>query len=157
MLIKNENRIYATPAVKGLNEDWKDLTKSVSFIHLISQPRFDLSRDTPANRQHWSIFGLPFKSLSTTIVVFIRFISRLNYCYWERNVSLDINICKYLVSNQTNMSNFLLLQFMGRGSETKLQVGKKINDFISALTLSARGPSLDVRFWRLKSISSPTE
>ena len=34
--------------------------------------------------------------------------------------------CKCLVSTETNMSNFHLLEVVGRGSETQLQVGEKI-------------------------------
>ena len=34
------------------------------------------------------------------------FIGRLSHCYWERDVCLNINICKcFLVSNLTNVSN----------------------------------------------------
>ena len=40
---------------------------------------------------------------------------------------LNIKICKYLCSNQTNMSNFQPLEVVGRGSETQLQVGENFN------------------------------
>ena len=39
-------------------------------------------------------------------------------------------ICKYLVSNQTNMSNFDPLEVVNRGSETQLQVGQNLNYLI---------------------------
>ena len=41
-----------------------------------------------------------------------------------------MKICKYLVSNQTNMSNFHPLEVLGRDSETQLQVGEKLNNLI---------------------------
>ena len=37
------------------------------------------------------------------------------------------NICKYLISNDYN---FHPLKVVGRGSETQLQLGKKLNDLI---------------------------
>ena len=37
---------------------------------------------------------------------------------------LNIEICKYLVSNLTNMSNYHRLEVVSRGSETQLQVGR---------------------------------
>ena len=41
---------------------------------------------------------------------------------------LNIKICKCLVSNETNMSNFHPLEVVSRGSETQLQVGENVND-----------------------------
>ena len=55
------------------------------------------------------------------------FISRLNDCYWERNVSLIINICKCVFSNLTYMSNFQPLEVVDRGSETQLKVVENLN------------------------------
>ena len=40
---------------------------------------------------------------------------------------LNIKICKFLVSNETNMSNFHPFQVVGRDSETQLQVGDDLN------------------------------
>ena len=37
---------------------------------------------------------------------------------------LDINICKFLVSNLTNMINFHAPEVVDRGSETQLHVGE---------------------------------
>ena len=45
-------------------------------------------------------------------------ISLTNRCYWERNWYLKMKIHKFLVSNQTIMSNFHPLEVVGRGSET---------------------------------------
>ena len=50
--------------------------------------------------------------------------------YWEWNVCINIKICKCLVSNWTNTSNFHPLEVVGRGSETQLQVGESINNLI---------------------------
>ena len=61
------------------------------------------------------------------IVVFTRFISRLKHCYWERNVCVNIEICKCLFSNLPNMSFFQPLAVVDRGSETKPQVVKNLN------------------------------
>ena len=41
--------------------------------------------------------------------------SCLNRSYWERNECLNIKICKFLVSNQANMSNFHTLEVVARG------------------------------------------
>ena len=38
-----------------------------------------------------------------------------------------LKICKCLDPNSTNMSNFRPLEFVGRGSETQLKVGVKVN------------------------------
>ena len=35
--------------------------------------------------------------------------------------------CKCLASNKANMSNFHPLEVVGRGSETQLEVGEKLN------------------------------
>ena len=43
---------------------------------------------------------------------------------------LNIKICKCLVSNKTNRSNFLPHKVVGRGSETQLQVGENSNYLI---------------------------
>ena len=59
---------------------------------------------------------------------FIRMISRLNRSYWQRNVSLNIKICKCLVLNEINMSNFHPLEVVCRGSETQLQVDENLNE-----------------------------
>ena len=57
-------------------------------------------------------------ALSTTMLVLIRFIRRLNHSYWEwERECLNIKISKYLVSNWTNMSNF-----------QPLEVGKNLNN-----------------------------
>ena len=42
----------------------------------------------------------------------------------SRHVCLNIKICKYLVSNEPNMSNFHPGEVVGRGSETQLQIGE---------------------------------
>ena len=36
----------------------------------------------------------------------------------------NIKICRLWVSNETHVSNFHPLEFVGRGSETQLQVGE---------------------------------
>ena len=61
------------------------------------------------------------------MIVSICFISRLNHSYCELNECLNITICKYLVSNSTNISNFHPLEVAGRGSETQLQVAENLN------------------------------
>ena len=38
---------------------------------------------------------------------------------------LNVEVCKCLVSNGTNMSHFRRLEVVDRGSESQLQVGKK--------------------------------
>ena len=43
---------------------------------------------------------------------------------------LNIKIYKYLVSNETNMSNFHPLEVVGRGSDAQLQVGENLNYLI---------------------------
>ena len=50
----------------------------------------------------------------------------------KENVCLNIKyyIYKCLVSNQTQISNFHPLEVVGRGSETQLQVGEKLNYLI---------------------------
>ena len=48
----------------------------------------------------------PLSCWSRLLSFLIRFISRPNHCYWERNVCLNIKICKYLCSNEKSMSNF---------------------------------------------------
>ena len=58
----------------------------------------------------------------------MRFVTRLNYCYWELKVCLNIKICACLVSNLTNMRDFHPLEVVGRGSETQLQVGENLNE-----------------------------
>ena len=66
--------------------------------------------------------------LITTIVVFIMFlISGPNHCYWEWNVCINIKICEYVCSNETNMSNFQPHEVVDRGSETQLQVAENLN------------------------------
>ena len=55
------------------------------------------------------------------------FKSRSKHCYWERNVCLNIKICKCLVQNETNMINFHPLEVVDRGSETQLEVGENLN------------------------------
>ena len=47
--------------------------------------------------------------------------------FWECNECLSIKICKGLVANLINKSNFHPLEVMGRGSETQLQVGENLN------------------------------
>ena len=48
----------------------------------------------------------------------------------------NYKVCKYLVSNETNMSNFQLLEVVDCGSETQLHVGKKqVNGFIVDICL----------------------
>ena len=42
-------------------------------------------------------------------------------------------MCKWLVLNWKNVSNFHKLEVVDRGSETQLQVGEKIKLFIVAL------------------------
>ena len=65
--------------------------------------------------------SLTLNTLGATIVVLNPFFTRLNHCCWERNVCLSINICKYLVSNCANLSNFHPLEVVGRSSEPQLQ------------------------------------
>ena len=55
----------------------------------------------------------------------------LLYCYWERNVCLNINILKCLVPNKTKIIKFQPLEVVGRGSETQLQVGENLNKMTS--------------------------
>ena len=64
---------------------------------------------------------------TTTISFLLRFIGRLNHGHLERNVCLNINICKYLIFN------FHPLEVVGRASETQLQVGENWNDLISGI------------------------
>ena len=40
---------------------------------------------------------------------------------------LSVKICKFLVSNETNMNNFPPPEVVGRGRETQLQVGENLN------------------------------
>ena len=42
-----------------------------------------------------------------------------------------------VVSNSTNTSNFHPVKVVGRGSETQLQVGEKLNYLFSALRVNA--------------------
>ena len=42
---------------------------------------------------------------------------------------LNIKICKCVVLNLTNMTNFQPLEVVGRGSETQPQVDKNLNKF----------------------------
>ena len=51
----------------------------------------------------------------------------LNHCYWKWNSCLNVKICKYLVSNSTNMRNFQPLEVVDRGSETQSQVVENLN------------------------------
>ena len=62
-----------------------------------------------------------------TIVVLICFISQINNWYWEWNVCLNIKICKCLVLNLTNMSNFQPREVVYRGSEIQPQVVENLN------------------------------
>ena len=64
-------------------------------------------------------------SLCVTTVVLIDFIK--NHSNWERNVCLKIKICKCLISNLTNMSDFQPIEIVGCGSETQSQVGDNLN------------------------------
>ena len=50
----------------------------------------------------------------------ICFTGRLNRSNLERNLCVNIKICKSLISNQTNISNFHPLEVVARGSETQL-------------------------------------
>ena len=45
-------------------------------------------------------------------------------------MTLNIKICKYLVSNETNMSNFQPFEVEDRGSETQPQVVENFNKLI---------------------------
>ena len=60
---------------------------------------------------------------------YCHFYSVLLHCCWELKVCLNIKICKYLRSNQTNISKFHSLEVVGRGSETQLRVGENLNKF----------------------------
>ena len=40
---------------------------------------------------------------------------------------LDIKVCRLLVTNKKNTSNFHPLEVLGRGSETQLEVGENLN------------------------------
>ena len=40
---------------------------------------------------------------------------------------LDISFCKCLVSDQNKLSNFHPFEVVGRGSETRLQLGENFN------------------------------
>ena len=55
---------------------------------------------------------------------YICFISRLDHIYWEWNERFNIAICKCLVLNWANMSNFHPLEFVGRGCGTQFQVSE---------------------------------
>ena len=61
---------------------------------------------------------------------------------------------------KTNMRNFHPHEIVGRGSETQLQVVKKLNKIINPYSAGIdfsrqNQPSVDVWFWRLKSIPAP--
>ena len=47
----------------------------------------------------------------------------------EQNKYLNTNICKCLISNLTNMSNFHSVEVVDRGSETQLQVSENLKLF----------------------------
>ena len=71
---------------------------------------------------------LTLSALCPTIIAFISsYYNRSDYLYGELNESLNINICKLLLSNITNMSNFHPLEVVGRGSHPQLQVGDNLN------------------------------
>ena len=95
-----KTRIYAAPAVKGLKQ------LELSFCVVI---RTCTCMDT--------IFeAAPKRSIY------------LNHCYWEWNVCLNIkfaNTCSQIIK-----SNFNPFEVVGRGSQTQLQVGEKVNDLI---------------------------
>ena len=66
----------------------------------------------------------------------------------------NINICKYLVPNYTNMGNFHSVEVMGRGSETQPQVGENLNNNVAgkALTVLHKLPPLsEVQEYDIKS------
>ena len=71
--------------------------------------------------------GLTLQTLSTTIIVLKRFIDPLNHCYWERNVCFNIGIFNLLVSNKTNMNNFLPPEVVGRDNETQSQMSEHLS------------------------------
>ena len=71
----------------------------------------------------------PLPANNDNIRYLIRFIRRLNHCYWERNNCLNIKICKLIVSIQTHMSNFQPLEVVDRGSEPQPQVVEHLNKF----------------------------
>ena len=66
---------------------------------------------------------------------FNRFLILAVYC--ERYVCLNSKICKSLVSNWTNMSNFHPREVLCRCSETQLQVDEKL-DYLFFFNLAAR-------------------
>ena len=62
------------------------------------------------------------KQLSTTVIVLIRYTSRLNRIY-----GLKMKICKCFILSWTNIGNFHFLEVEGCGSETQLQVSANLN------------------------------
>ena len=74
------------------------------------------------------------KARLSFLFCFIGRLKWLNRTYWERNACLKINICKSLISNQTDISPYSAGIDFSRQNLT----------------------SVDVRFWRLKSIPALT-
>ena len=65
---------------------------------------------------------------------------------WNKNVTSVNRISKSLASISSNLNNFYSLEVVDRVSGWKFQLS---NLAVKGLTLSARGPSLDFRIWRL--------
>ena len=68
--------------------------------------------------------GWPFVREIWRKSFFICFISRVNQSFSEQDVCGNIAVYKCSVLNWTDMSNCHPLEVVGRGSETKLQVGE---------------------------------
>ena len=73
----------------------------------------------------------------TTVCSVICCIIRLNHSYWERNVCLNINNCKCLISNSTNMNHFHPLEVVDRGSKTQLQADKNVFCYCRAIRVNS--------------------
>ena len=78
----------------------------------------------------WLLF-LTVYPLITTIAVFNLVYSPIKSLLlgMKINVCLDINICKCLISDYSNMSNFDPLEVVSRSSETQFQAGGNLKYF----------------------------
>ena len=76
---------------------------------------------------HGSLVTL--KPLLVTIIVVNPFLIRLNRSYCELTVCSNNKICKRLVPNYY-YHYFSPLEYVGRGSETQVQVGENLNHLI---------------------------
>ena len=72
-----------------------------------------------SHSKRFPVTSLRFTELSFVIC----FIERINHCYWEWNDCWDIKICKCLVVNKTNMSNFHPRELVSRRNEMNRALG----------------------------------